>query len=105
MSLTLFQITYYQIFGDTFNLILLGLIYDDQSAMIDTAVNSSYNILKILIWFIITFILIKIYKYSHEKISSIDFGSKKQDVNFYAAYVIYYSPYVNINSYAAREQS
>ena len=42
--------TYYSIFNDTFNIIMLGVIYDDQSAIFHTALNSDYKIGRAHVW-------------------------------------------------------
>lgn len=65
--------TYYSIFNDTFNIILLGVIYDDQSAIFHTAVNSDYNALpKILASIILTAIAVFIYNKIYKKIENIN---------------------------------
>ncbi|MDE7315656.1 MAG: LTA synthase family protein [Mucispirillum sp.] len=65
--------TYYSIFNDTFNIILLGVIYDDQSAIFHTAVNSDYNALpKILASIILTAIAVLIYYKIYKKIEKIN---------------------------------
>ena len=54
--------TYFSIFNDTYNIILLGVIYDDQSAIFHTALNSDYNALpKILASIILTVAAVFIY--------------------------------------------
>lgn len=64
--------TYFSIFNDTFNIILLGVIYDDQSAIFHTAVNSDYNALpKILASIILTAIAVYIYNKIYKKIENI----------------------------------
>lgn len=61
--------TYYTIFNDTFNIILLGVIYDDQTAIFQTAVNSDYNALpKIAASIILTAIAVFIYNKIYIKI-------------------------------------
>lgn len=65
--------TYFSIFNDTFNIILLGVIYDDQSAIFHTAVNSDYNALpKILASIILTAIAVFIYNKIYKKIENIN---------------------------------
>ena len=65
--------TYYSIFNDTFNIILLGVIYDDQSAIFHTAVNSDYNALpKILASIILTATAVFIYYKIYKKIEKIN---------------------------------
>ena len=65
--------TYYSIFNDTFNIILLGVIYDDRSAIFHTAVNSDYNALpKILASIILTAIAVFIYNKIYKKIENIN---------------------------------
>lgn len=65
--------TYYSIFNDTFNIILLGVIYDDRSAIFHTAVNSDYNVLpKILASIILTAIAVFIYNKIYKKIENIN---------------------------------
>lgn len=65
--------TYYSIFNDTFNIILLGVIYDDQSAIFHTAVNSDYNALpKILASVILTATAVFIYYKIYKKIEKIN---------------------------------
>ena len=64
--------TYFSIFNDTFNIILLGVIYDDQSAIFHTAVNSDYNALpKILASIILTAVAVYIYNKIYKKIENI----------------------------------
>ena len=64
--------TYFSIFNDTFNIILLGVIYDDQSAIFHTAVNSDYNGLpKILASIILTAVAVYIYNKIYKKIGNI----------------------------------
>lgn len=65
--------TYFSIFNDTFNIILLGVIYDDQSAIFHTALNSDYNALpKILASIILTAIAVFIYNKIYKKIENIN---------------------------------
>lgn len=65
--------TYFSIFNDTFNIILLGVIYDDQSAIFHTAVNSDYNALpKILASIILTAIAVYIYNKIYNKIENVN---------------------------------
>lgn len=64
--------TYFSIFNDTFNIILLGVIYDDQSAIFHTAVNSDYNALpKILASIILTAVAVYMYNKIYKKIENI----------------------------------
>ena len=64
--------TYYSIFNDTFNIIMLGVIYDDQSAIFHTALNSDYNALpKIAASVILTAIAVFIYSKIYKKIENI----------------------------------
>lgn len=65
--------TYFSIFNDTFNIILLGVIYDDQSAIFHTAVNSDYNALpKITASVILTAVAVFIYNKIYKKIENIN---------------------------------
>ncbi len=65
--------TYFSIFNDTFNIILLGVIYDDQSAIFHTALNSDYNALpKITASVILTAIAVFIYNKIYKKIENIN---------------------------------
>lgn len=65
--------TYYNIFNDTFNVILLGTIYDDQNAIFQTAINSDYNVIpKILLSIIVTVLFMFIYIKIYQKIEKID---------------------------------
>ncbi len=65
--------TYFSIFNDTFNIILLGVIYDDQSAIFHTALNSDYNALpKILASVILTAVAVFIYNKIYKKIENIN---------------------------------
>ncbi|WP_300707306.1 alkaline phosphatase family protein [uncultured Brachyspira sp.] len=65
--------TYFSIFNDTFNIILLGVIYDDQSAIFHTALNSDYNALpKITASIILTAIAVFIYNKIYKKIENIN---------------------------------
>ena len=64
--------TYYSIFNDTFNIIMLGVIYDDQSAIFHTALNSDYNALpKIAASVILTAIAVFMYSKIYKKIENI----------------------------------
>ncbi len=63
--------TYYSIFNDTFNIILLGVIYDDQSAIFHTAINSDYNTIpKVLMSIILTIVVVFIYYKIYKKIEN-----------------------------------
>lgn len=65
--------TYFSIFNDTFNIILLGVIYDDQSAIFHTALNSDYNALpKITASVILTAVAVFIYNKIYKKIENIN---------------------------------
>lgn len=65
--------TYYSIFNDTFNIILLGAIYDDQTAILQTAINSNYYVIpKIILSIIITFALVFVYYKIYKKIEKIE---------------------------------
>lgn len=65
--------TYFSIFNDTYNIILLGVIYDDQSAIFHTAVNSDYNALpKILASIILTVAAVFIYNKIYKKIEKLN---------------------------------
>ena len=50
---------FYQIYGDTFNANLLGLIFDDREAIFKTAMSGDYNLsLKIFAWIAISVVLV-----------------------------------------------
>lgn len=63
--------TYYSIFNDTFNIIMLGVVYDDRTAIMQTALNSDYNALpKILMSIVFTVLAVFIYYKIYKKIEN-----------------------------------
>lgn len=72
IAATIINDTYYFIYNDTFNIILLGVVFDDQTAIFQTAFNSDYNVhLKLFILalfsIIFTFLYVKLYKKIEDK--------------------------------------
>lgn len=83
--------TYYSIFNDTFNIILLGVIYDDQSAIFHTAVNSGYNTVpKIALSFIITAISVFIYYKIYKKVESTSKNLSKRNTIIFGVVLVYF---------------
>lgn len=63
------NIGFYQIYGDVFNANLLGIIFDDREAILNTAINGDFGILhKIIIWIFISIIFILIFRFCFKKI-------------------------------------
>lgn len=63
------NIGFYQIYGDVFNANLLGLIFDDREAILNTAINGDFGILnKILLWGFISIIFILLFRFCFKKI-------------------------------------
>lgn len=83
--------TYYSIFNDTFNIILLGVVYDDQSAIFHTAVNSEYNTIpKIALSFIIAAVSVFIYYKIYKKIESTSKNLSKRNTIIFGVVLVYF---------------
>lgn len=55
------NIAFYQVFGDVFNANLLGLIFDDRSAILATIASGQYNVLlRMFVWLVLSTILCSI---------------------------------------------
>lgn len=56
------EVIFYEIFEDVFNSNLLGLLFDDRVAILQTGVNSDYSIMpKVLLWLILSAVFIFFY--------------------------------------------
>ena len=69
---------FYQIYGDTFNANLLGLIFDDRGAIFRTAFAGQYNLsLKIIAWIAISIALVFAINAIFRKIDSLNLANLK----------------------------
>lgn len=63
------NIGFYEIYKETFNATLLGLIFDDRVAIFQTALKDDFGILnKIILWLIFSFAMLFIFKFLNKKI-------------------------------------
>ena len=95
IATTIINDTYYFIYNDTFNIILLGAVFDDQTAIFQTAFNSDYNVplklfLIVLISISLTFLYIKLYK----KIENKEFKSNIKINIITGLFLVYFIPFV-----------
>lgn len=91
IAATIVNDTYHTIFNDTFNIILLGTIYDDQKAIFQTAMNSDYNvILKVSLIFLFSIISFVLYLLIFKKIEKKEFKSKLS-INIISGIILLYS--------------
>lgn len=73
------NIGFYQIYGDTFNANLLGLIFDDRGAIFRTAFAGQYHLsLKIIAWIAISVALVVIINAIFRKIDSLNLTKNAQ---------------------------
>lgn len=95
ITATVVNDTYFFIYNDTFNIILLGAVFDDQTAIFQTAFNSDYNVplklfLIVLISISLTFLYIKLYK----KIENKEFKSNIKINIITGLFLVYFIPFV-----------
>ena len=95
ITATVVNDTYFFIYNDTFNIILLGAVFDDQTAIFQTAFNSDYNVplklfLIVLISISLTFLYIKLYK----KIENKEFKSNIKINIITGLLLAYFIPFV-----------
>lgn len=95
VAATIVNDTYFFIYNDTFNIILLGAMFDDQTAIFQTAFNSDYNVplklfLIVLISISLTFLYIKLY----EKIENKEFKSNIKINIITGLFLVYFIPFV-----------
>lgn len=83
------EIVFYQIYSDTFNANLLGLIFDDQRAIFHTGISGQYGLTsKVLLWLFLSFVFMWIYtriflkitrEYGRDPLSSIRSRSTRRE--------------------------
>ena len=75
--ISVINIGYYEIYKDTFNAVIYGLIHDDQEALIKTAMSGEYNIIfRSLVVIISTIVFIYAYRFFGKKMLKININSK-----------------------------
>lgn len=95
VAATIVNDTYFFIYNDTFNIILLGAVFDDQTAIFHTAFNSNYNVpLKLFLIALISISFAFLYTKLYKKIENSEFKSNIKINIVTGLLLIYFIPFV-----------
>ncbi len=95
VAATIVNDTYFFIYYDTFNIILLGAVFDDQTAIFHTAFNSDYNVpLKLFLIALFSILSTFLYAKLYKKIEKKEFKSSLKINIITGIILVYLLPFI-----------